>query len=159
MQEENKLIHIDHRLVTAEENIHRLKKQREKLQFQQALLFFKETQKIFDKAFAPDLALFVLKDVWAKASEAQKEKWQHDRGQEGEDKNISESQNPHGADSKERGAGITHYDHEENQKNKQENQQTCSTDFPSKVGRPLRDVLPPGSHKTDPSPEPTYYPS
>ncbi len=88
--EENKLIHIDHRLVTAEEKIHQLKKQREKLQFQQALLFFKETQKIFDKAFVPDLALFVLKDAWGKASEMQKEKWQKDRGQERRNKNISD---------------------------------------------------------------------
>ena len=89
-QEENKLINIDQRLLTAGSKIDRLKKQREKLQFQQALLFFKETQKIFDKAFAPDLALVVLKDAWRKSSEVQKEKWQKDRKQKGQNENVSD---------------------------------------------------------------------
>lgn len=90
-QEDCSLINIDQRLLTAEARIDRLKKQREKLQFQQALLFFKETQKIFEKAFSPDLALFVLKDAWKKSSETQKEKWQKDRGQKLQNENVSES--------------------------------------------------------------------
>ena len=51
----DKLSHID-------EKINRLKKQREKVQLQQAIFFHKEAQKIFQDGFSPNLALNILSD-------------------------------------------------------------------------------------------------
>jgi hypothetical protein len=58
-----------------EEKIQLLKKKKEKIQIQQALLFIKEAQKIFNEDFSLDLALIILSETWNKASQAQKEEW------------------------------------------------------------------------------------
>ncbi len=64
----DKLIHIN-------ERSDRLKKQREKMRTQQALLFMRDTQKIFEDDFVPDIALGILSEMWGAASEKQKEEW------------------------------------------------------------------------------------
>ena len=64
----DKLTHI-------ETKIHQLKKKKERIQTQHALLFMKEAQKILQEEFAPDVALKILKDHWNGASEAEKEEW------------------------------------------------------------------------------------
>lgn len=64
----DKLNHID-------EKINHLKKQREKVQLQQAILFHKEAQKIFQDGFSPDLALSILSETWGTATEKQQTEW------------------------------------------------------------------------------------
>lgn len=59
-----------------DEKIQQLKKKKEKIQTQQALLFVKEAQKIFKEEFSPDMALTILATTWSKASKTQKEEWQ-----------------------------------------------------------------------------------
>lgn len=62
-------------LTTIDEKINRLKKKREKVQLQQALLFMREVQKIFQDGFTPDVALSILSETWDAASESQKQNW------------------------------------------------------------------------------------
>ena len=69
----DKLTHI-------ETKIHQLKQKKERIQTQQALLFMREAQKIFQGEFSLDVALKVLKDHWNGASEAQKEEWKKRAG-------------------------------------------------------------------------------
>ena len=64
----DKLTHI-------ETKIHQLKQKKERIQTQQALLLMRESQKILQEEFSPDVALKILKDHWNGASEAQKEEW------------------------------------------------------------------------------------
>lgn len=64
----DKLTHI-------ETKIHQLRQKKERIQTQQALLFMKESQKILQEEFSPNVVLKILKDHWNKASEAQKEDW------------------------------------------------------------------------------------
>jgi hypothetical protein len=63
-------------LVCIDKKIQALKKKKEKIQIQQALLFMKETQKIFSENMSQNLALVILTETWAKASNSQKEEWQ-----------------------------------------------------------------------------------
>lgn len=63
-------------LVRIDEKIQALKKKKERIQTQQALLFMKEAQKIFKEDVLPNLALLILTETWAKASHSQKEEWQ-----------------------------------------------------------------------------------
>lgn len=63
-------------LVRIDEKIQALKKKKERIQTQQALLFMKETQKIFKEDVLPNLALLILTETWDKASHSQKEEWQ-----------------------------------------------------------------------------------
>jgi hypothetical protein len=62
-------------VVRIDEKIQRLKKKKERIQTQQALLFVKEVQRIFKDNFTPDVALTILSDAWGKASETQKGEW------------------------------------------------------------------------------------
>ena len=62
-------------LTNIDEKIHKLKKRREKVQTQQAILFMREVQKILQDEFSPDLALEILVEAWTAATEAQKQKW------------------------------------------------------------------------------------
>ena len=63
-------------LVRIDKKIQALKKKKEKIQIQQALLFMKEAQKIFSENMSQNLALVILTETWAKASNSQKEEWQ-----------------------------------------------------------------------------------
>jgi len=56
-----------------DEKINQLKKKKEKIQMQQALLFIKEAQNIFQEDFSPDRALTFLSEAWQATSESQKE--------------------------------------------------------------------------------------
>lgn len=75
-QNSDKVSQVGHRLILADEKIIQLKKRREKLQSQQALLFLKESQKIFNKEFSTDLALKLLKEAWRNAPEVKKKQEQ-----------------------------------------------------------------------------------
>lgn len=59
-------------VVRIDEKIQLLKKKKEKIQNQRALLFMKEAQKIFKEEFSPNMALKLLKDHWNGASKTQK---------------------------------------------------------------------------------------
>lgn len=58
------------------ERIEKLKKQKIRAQLQEAVLFRRETEKIFDKGFSPELALAVMTD-WSKAPESKKKEWEN----------------------------------------------------------------------------------
>lgn len=73
---EDELSAITPALVRIDKKIQALKKKKEKIQIQQALLFMKETQKIFSENMSQNLALVILTEIWAKASNSQKEEWQ-----------------------------------------------------------------------------------
>lgn len=75
-QNSNKVSQVGQRLVLADEKITQLKKRREKLQAQQALLFLKESQKIFNTEFSTDLALKLLKKAWDNSPEGKKKQEQ-----------------------------------------------------------------------------------
>lgn len=62
-------------IVRIDEKIQQLKKKKERIQTQQALMVMKEAQHIFTNDFAPSLVLTILSDTWGKASERQKEEW------------------------------------------------------------------------------------
>ena len=62
-------------LVSIDKKIQALKKKKEKIQIQQALLFMKEAQKILSENMSQNLALVILTEAWAKASNSQKEEW------------------------------------------------------------------------------------
>jgi hypothetical protein len=62
-------------ILRIDEKIQALKKKKERIQTQQALLFAKEAQKILKDAFSPQVALLILSETWAQASKTQKEEW------------------------------------------------------------------------------------
>lgn len=63
------------KVTTIENKILELKKKKERLQTQQALLLMKEAQKILKEEFSPNLSITILKDSWTTASKAQKAEW------------------------------------------------------------------------------------
>ncbi len=63
----DKIINIDNK-------IEQLKKKKQRIQMQQAILFRNEAEKIFQDGFSPDLALTVLAD-WKTASDHKKKEW------------------------------------------------------------------------------------
>jgi hypothetical protein len=73
---ENEQSDIPPALVRIDKKIQTLKKKKEKIQIQQALLFMKEAQKIFSENMSQKLALVILTETWAKASNSQKKEWQ-----------------------------------------------------------------------------------
>ena len=58
-----------------DERIIRLKKKKERLQTQKALLLYKEAQNILGDKFSYDLVLSVLESSWNSSSDKQKEEW------------------------------------------------------------------------------------
>jgi hypothetical protein len=64
------------KLLTLEKKIQRLKEKRDKLYTQQALLFFKEVEKIFKDGFCPNLVLDILAQTHATASAIQQQEWE-----------------------------------------------------------------------------------
>ena len=62
-------------LTTIDEQINRLKKKKERVQTQQAIVFMREAQKIFQTDFSPDVALSILSETWGTASEKQQAEW------------------------------------------------------------------------------------
>ncbi len=62
-------------LINIDEKIERLKKRREKVQTLQAIYFMRETQKIFQDSFKPNMALHILSETWNAASDTQKQRW------------------------------------------------------------------------------------
>ena len=62
-------------LTTIDEQINRLKKKKERVQTQQAIVFMRETQKIFQTDFSPDVALSILSETWKTATEKQQMEW------------------------------------------------------------------------------------
>ena len=59
-----------------EKQIHKLKERRNKLYAQQAVLFYKEVEKIFKNGFCPDLALDILTKTYETASALQQQEWE-----------------------------------------------------------------------------------
>ena len=59
-------------LARIDEKIQSLKKKKERIQTQQALLFMKEAQKILHEDFSPDMALALLSETWKETNENQK---------------------------------------------------------------------------------------
>lgn len=62
------------KLANIENRIEQLKKKKTKLQTQQAVLFTKEAEKIFENSFSPEIALAVLAE-WKTATELKKKEW------------------------------------------------------------------------------------
>jgi hypothetical protein len=62
-------------LTTIDEQINRLKKKKERVQTQQAIIFMREAQKIFQTDFSPDVALSILSETWGTATEKQQVEW------------------------------------------------------------------------------------
>lgn len=62
-------------VIRLDEKIQRLRKKKERIQTQQAVLFIKEAQQIFEEDFSPGIALLILSETWKGASEIQKEQW------------------------------------------------------------------------------------
>ena len=58
-----------------DERITRLKKKKERLQTQKALLLYKEAQNILGDKFSYELVLSVLENSWNLSSDKQKEEW------------------------------------------------------------------------------------
>lgn len=58
-----------------DERITRLKKKKERLQTQKALLLYKETQSILGDKFSYELVLSILEHSWNPSSDKQKEEW------------------------------------------------------------------------------------
>ena len=58
-----------------DERITRLKKKKERLQTQKALLLYKEAQNILGDKFSYELVLSVLENSWKPSSDKQKEEW------------------------------------------------------------------------------------
>jgi hypothetical protein len=65
---------IDH-IKTINAKIDRLTKRKEKMKTQKAIHFMRETQKILQNDFTPELALGILSSIWGTASEAHKQNW------------------------------------------------------------------------------------
>jgi len=64
------------KLMTIEKKIQRLREKRDKLNTQQALLFYKEVEKIFKDGFCPALVLDILAHTRAAASALQQQEWE-----------------------------------------------------------------------------------
>ena len=64
------------KLITIEKQIHRLKERRNKLYTQQAVLFYKEVEKIFKNGFCPALALDILTKTYETVSALQQQEWE-----------------------------------------------------------------------------------
>lgn len=62
------------KITTIDHKIDRLRKQKTKIQTQEAVLFRHEAEKIFEKNFTPELALAMMSD-WTTASDAKKKEW------------------------------------------------------------------------------------
>lgn len=62
------------KLANIENRIAQLKKRKMNLQTQQAVLFTKEAEKIFENNFSPEIALAVLAE-WTNATEIKKKEW------------------------------------------------------------------------------------
>lgn len=62
-------------LTTIDEQINRLKKKKERVQTQQAIIFMREAQKIFQTDFSPNVALSILSETWGTATEKQQMEW------------------------------------------------------------------------------------
>lgn len=58
-----------------DERITRLKKKKERLQTQKALLLYKEAQNVLGDKFSYELVLSVLETSWKSSSDKQKEEW------------------------------------------------------------------------------------
>lgn len=63
-------------LITLEKQIQRLKEKRNKLYTQQAVLFYKEVEKIFKNGFCPALVLDILTKTYETASALQQQEWE-----------------------------------------------------------------------------------
>ncbi|MBA3814797.1 MAG: hypothetical protein H0X26_10030 [Alphaproteobacteria bacterium] len=62
------------KLTRFNDRIEKLKKEKLKFQTQQAVLFRREAEKLFDDSFSPEIALAVLSD-WRTATDAKKKEW------------------------------------------------------------------------------------
>lgn len=67
---------MTNKLITIEKQIHRLKERRNKLYTQQAILFYKEVEKIFKNGFCPVLALDILTKTYETVSALQQQEWE-----------------------------------------------------------------------------------
>ena len=64
------------KLMTIEKQIQRLKEKRDKLYTQQAVLFYKEIEKIFKNGFCPAFVLDILTKTYETASAIQQQEWE-----------------------------------------------------------------------------------
>ncbi len=62
---------MDNQIKNINAEIDRLKKQKAKMQTQQAICFMRGAQKILRDGFTPEVALNILSETWRSASEAQ----------------------------------------------------------------------------------------
>ena len=62
------------KITTIDHKIEKLRQKKQKLQTQQAALFMKEVEKVFENNFSPEIALAVLSD-WGTATESKKKEW------------------------------------------------------------------------------------
>jgi hypothetical protein len=80
-----------------DQKILQLKQKKEKLQTQQALIFFKESQRILGEKFSPELAANILSNAWKSSSDNQKKEWEKFCFQGGEEANNSFRTSPQGS--------------------------------------------------------------
>ncbi len=80
-----------------DQKILQLKKKKEKLQTQQALIFLKESQRILGEKFSPELAAHILSHVWKTSSDNQKKDWERSCLQGGEEASNSFRTLPQGS--------------------------------------------------------------
>lgn len=64
------------KLISIEKQIQRLKERRNKLYAQQAVLFYREVEKVFKNGFCPNLALDILTKTYETASALQQQEWE-----------------------------------------------------------------------------------
>ncbi|MBY0293108.1 MAG: hypothetical protein K2W92_07475 [Alphaproteobacteria bacterium] len=80
-----------------DQRILQLKKMKEKIQTQQSLIFFKESQRILGDKFSPELAAHILSHTWKSSSDHQKKEWEKTCAQGGEETNSSFRTSPQGS--------------------------------------------------------------
>lgn len=64
------------KIIALEKQIQKLRKRQEQIQTRQALLFFKDVEKIFKNGFCPDLVLDILTKTYETASILQQQEWE-----------------------------------------------------------------------------------
>ena len=72
---------MDNQITNINAKIDRLRKEKAKMQTQQAICFMREAQKILRDGFTPEVALGILSSMWETASKTQKQHWKRNNFQ------------------------------------------------------------------------------
>ncbi len=67
---------VTEKLIQLDQKIQALEKKKEQMEIKMALSFLKKTQRIVGEEFSLNMVLVVLDNVWALASEIQKQEWE-----------------------------------------------------------------------------------